>query len=235
MARLLLILALALAAPAGATELPAGGAAAAPWALEADDECAAASGPQCALNALQRRGKQLAAQGLGAEAPAAEERAADFVPPGKHQAASLPAPATGTHASSCDEDTSGTCRIMSCGASRGPTTCSQGGCKCRRGWCAQHGRCFATPEACVSDTGGTCAALGCASSRGETECVSGKCMCKPGHCAMDGKCFAVTATGGTCNILGCASSRGPTRCVRGKCLCQDGFVADAGVCKRRSR
>mmetsp|Transcript_63254 Transcript_63254/g.196247 ORF Transcript_63254/g.196247 Transcript_63254/m.196247 type:complete len:446 (-) Transcript_63254:216-1553(-) len=58
MARLLLILALALAAPAGATELPAGGAAAAPWALEADDECAAASGPQCALNALQRRGSQ---------------------------------------------------------------------------------------------------------------------------------------------------------------------------------
>mmetsp|Transcript_51581 Transcript_51581/g.159823 ORF Transcript_51581/g.159823 Transcript_51581/m.159823 type:complete len:236 (-) Transcript_51581:139-846(-) len=230
----LLLTLMLLAAPSAAAEAAEDAASA---ALAADDECAAGDS-QCALNALQLRGEQ---KGNGAAAPLASEKAASAAPvetpAAKEVAAAEEASAVraaGLHRNaSCDQDTSGSCMVRSCAASRGPATCSWGSCKCPTGWCSQHGRCFATPTACSSDPGGNCTSvLDC---HGKTMCMAGKCVCAPGHCAMNGKCWPTTDTNGTCFVLGCDISRGPTRCFHGKCLCQDGYVAEAGVCKQLTR
>mmetsp|Transcript_24407 Transcript_24407/g.44221 ORF Transcript_24407/g.44221 Transcript_24407/m.44221 type:complete len:704 (+) Transcript_24407:58-2169(+) len=41
----------------------------------------------------------------------------------------------------CDADTQGSCFLMGCGASRGPTTCMMGKCMCQPGYCSDNGVC----------------------------------------------------------------------------------------------
>uniref|UniRef100_A0A7S1S775 Beta-lactamase-related domain-containing protein n=1 Tax=Alexandrium catenella TaxID=2925 RepID=A0A7S1S775_ALECA len=102
-------------------------------------------------------------------------------------------------ASKCAADTGGTCRVLSCDASRGPTTCKRGTtCVCQEGFCAQEGKCVRRSElsSCCRDTGGTCSLLGCDASRGAVTCVregfmsmSGRCICREGLCAEAGRCI----------------------------------------------
>jgi len=88
----------------------------------------------------------------------------------------------------CINDSGGTCSLLSCASTRGPTTCINGACVCDSGYCAIDGAC-----SCPQDTGGTCAHLSCDGTRGPTNCVKGKCLCKVGTCAIKGMCLDSTA------------------------------------------
>merc|ERR1712226_164941 len=41
----------------------------------------------------------------------------------------------------CLQNTGGTCSVLSCDSSRGPTTCESGTCMCQPGFCAVDGKC----------------------------------------------------------------------------------------------
>merc|ERR1719356_1999091 len=59
-------------------------------------------------------------------------------------------------------DTTGTCSIRDCKASRGPTSCRHGRCLCKNGYVAvKGGKC--SPR---TDTTGTCSIRDCKASRG---------------------------------------------------------------------
>merc|ERR1712072_1030479 len=121
----------------------------------------------------------------------------------------------------CSNDTSGTCRVMSCNSSR-KARCVRSGfmgstskCLCPAGSCAIGGKCVvktasptsqptaqptanptANPTAspsnqCSKNTGGTCRVFSCNSSR-KASCVNSKCVCGAGKCAIGGKCVSMT-------------------------------------------
>eukprot|EP00746_Dinoflagellata_sp_MGD_P079576 gnl/MRDRNA2_/MRDRNA2_31830_c0_seq1.p1 gnl/MRDRNA2_/MRDRNA2_31830_c0~~gnl/MRDRNA2_/MRDRNA2_31830_c0_seq1.p1 ORF type:complete len:314 (-),score=26.06 gnl/MRDRNA2_/MRDRNA2_31830_c0_seq1:49-990(-) len=91
----------------------------------------------------------------------------------------------------CSKDTGGTCHVMGCSSSRGPTQCIDGECQCQSGYCALGGSCI---RDCEKDTGGTCHIWGCSGDRGPTTCSSGHCLCAKGYCAVNGNCYHPSQT-----------------------------------------
>lgn len=96
----------------------------------------------------------------------------------------------------CNTDTGGTCKIMGCSASRGPTTCTKFGweagtghqCHCQKGYCAtKQGTCRVQRGVCTKSTGGSCGFFGCHRSRNAV-CQHGQCVCSYGRCAVNGVC-----------------------------------------------
>eukprot|EP00427_Karlodinium_veneficum_P051607 CAMPEP_0169361552 /NCGR_PEP_ID=MMETSP1017-20121227/30411_1 /TAXON_ID=342587 /ORGANISM="Karlodinium micrum, Strain CCMP2283" /LENGTH=1269 /DNA_ID=CAMNT_0009458963 /DNA_START=37 /DNA_END=3848 /DNA_ORIENTATION=+ len=113
-------------------------------------------------------------------------------------------------------NTGGTCAINvvstdNCNKARGPTSCINGICHCKSGWCAipedspgtRKGTCISglesfravlkpgTTECAYHTTDGTCSETSpCEAWRGPTECKNGQCVCKDGTCAAeDGRCL----------------------------------------------
>lgn len=143
----------------------------------------------------------------------------------------------------CVKDTGGTCNVLSCGGSRGPTMCLDGKCMCPLGYCAVAGVC---QRNCEGDTGASCRTSSC-DSRSKASCKDGRCICGAKQCSVDqhfdqddngetitlGVCkdMCQAFTGGTCHLFGCAASRMATCSDDGFCVCEDGKCAESGVCK----
>lgn len=214
-------------------------------ALLSDDECDADTG--CVLELIQLRGQgnnvSNATAAIQMDANATDQDGTNLIENTKKL---LSNDASGRKANGtfdgygdygddlgtfCEVDTTGTCSFFDCDPSRGATSCIQGKCICKEGWCVRNGRCVPTaPEAFQTDTGGSCTWLDCDKSRGETTCTKGKCICKPGYFAAAGKCHNIASTGGSCLVFNCNADRGPTDCLEGSCICKPGFFSVKGVC-----
>merc|ERR1712007_222914 len=82
--------------------------------------------------------------------------------------------------STCDVNTGGSCEILSCDQSRGPTVCVDGKCLCAHNTCNFLGYCHSGN--CGDWTLGTYEWFGCDSAR-HAVCHDGRCLCKEGSCA----------------------------------------------------
>jgi len=104
----------------------------------------------------------------------------------------------------CPINTYGTCKMMKCHETRGPTTCSSNECICEPGHCAYRGSCLEEAKfnkaehLCQHNTFVSCRVWGCPSTLGETKCdgfLSGlgtyNCLCEDGHCYDPSKAACV--------------------------------------------
>eukprot|EP00811_Abedinium_folium_P006025 NODE_15543_length_1044_cov_10.381679.p1 GENE.NODE_15543_length_1044_cov_10.381679~~NODE_15543_length_1044_cov_10.381679.p1 ORF type:complete len:216 (+),score=31.13 NODE_15543_length_1044_cov_10.381679:172-819(+) len=123
--------------------------------------------------------------------------------------------------SHCIPSTGGSCGWFDCDSSRGPTTCVDGACLCKPGYCSFDGTCLMDNK-CTYVTESVCGHTGCP-KEATTSCINNKCVCKAGTC-VDKAGFCTTDcpkdTGGTCSWAPCDPSRGLTACIAGRCLCK---------------
>lgn len=104
----------------------------------------------------------------------------------------------------------GSCRVLSCDAEHGTTTCVYGACLCGNGTCAGPDgyTCNTKAERCQKAVGVTCS-VASVGRRRRTE---------SGHGGPRGDCNQ--------------EEHGPTRCINGQCLCAEGTCADEdGFCR----
>merc|ERR1712187_567072 len=87
----------------------------------------------------------------------------------------------------CKEKSMGSCMVLDCYPTTGPTLCLNGDCMCAEGYCSYHGRCRARVPDSTCHVSKFCWKGGLMS----TSCVDGICLCRSEmHIGDDGTCHS---------------------------------------------